>query len=163
MKKLLTRGLLGIAALAIPAGAAVALPMAANAAPAGGSITATNSWANPTGGTINGNLDVPAGVTVHLNGAEVTGNVTVEGTLQAANTHFDKNVIVNGGAFQFVNQPTLPSVIKGNLNVTTSPASDGSGFWVPTVIDGNFNFTGSTAMVFGSPTTVGGQTNINTY
>jgi hypothetical protein len=34
MKKLLSRGLLGIAALAVPAGAVVALPMAANAAPA---------------------------------------------------------------------------------------------------------------------------------
>jgi hypothetical protein len=34
MKKLLTRGLLGIAALAVPVGALMALPMAANAAPA---------------------------------------------------------------------------------------------------------------------------------
>jgi hypothetical protein len=136
--------------------------MAAHAAPAGGSITATNTRTNPTGGTINGNLDVPAGVAIHLNGAEVTGNVTVEGFLQAANTHFDKNVIVTGGHIHFDGQPTLPSTVKGNLNITGSDSSDVNGFWVSANILGNFNYQGNAAQLFiqVSPT-VGGQSNIS--
>jgi hypothetical protein len=171
MKKLLTRGLLGIAALAVPVGALVALPMAANAAPAGGSTTAAAVIAAtgmgtgplPSYATINANLDVPAGQSLFLNGATVTGNVTVEGYLFAGNTHFDKNVIVNGGLIKFNNQPSLPSVVEGNLNVTNPSSSDQSGFWVPTTIEGNFNYSGPSALLYGAPTTVGGQTNISAY
>jgi hypothetical protein len=163
MKKFLTRGLLGVGALAVPLGASLALPAAAaHAAPPGGSITATNDWNNPTGGTITGNLDVPAGVAIHLNGATVTGNVTVEGFLQAANTTFDKNVIVTGGHIHFDGQPTMPSTVKGNLNITGSDSSDVNGFWVGATIGGNFNYDGNSAqLIWFVPPNVGGQTNIS--
>jgi hypothetical protein len=171
MKKLLTLGLPGIAALTIPLGVALALPAAANAAPAGGSTTAaavlatgSGTGPNPYNGTINANLDVPAGASLVLNGATVTGNVTVEGYLFAGNTHFDKNVIVNGGVIQFNNQPALPSIIEGNLNVTSPSSSDTSGFWVHTTIDGNFNYYGSSAQLYMAPApTVHGQMNVSTY
>jgi hypothetical protein len=65
MKKLLTRGLIGVAALAVPLGASMALPMAAHAAPAASvspkatnlSFSASNDgasagWANGKGSAI---------------------------------------------------------------------------------------------------------------
>jgi hypothetical protein len=169
MKTLLTRGLVGVGALAIPVGASLALPAAAAHAGAPGSVTAASILAtgagtgpNPYNGTISSNLDVPAGVRLVLNGAEVTGNVTVEGTLFAANTHFDKNVTVTGGHIQFNNQPTLPSIVKGNLTVTGSDSSDTNGFWVNTTIMGNFTYYGNAAPPYtGATVTVGGQTNIS--
>jgi hypothetical protein len=171
MQKLLTRGLFGVAALSAPLGAALVLPAAAHAASGGGSTTAaavlatgSGTGPNPYNGTINANLDVPAGASLVLNGATVTGNVTVEGYLFAGNTHFDKNVIVTGGVIQFNNQPYQPSIIKGNLNITSPSTSDDSGFWVPTTIGGNFNYYGSSAHLYmGAAPTVGGQANISTY
>jgi hypothetical protein len=162
MKTLVTRSLLGAGALAIPLAASLALPTAAaHAAPPQGMTTATATMGtgpHPFNGTINGNLDVPAGVALYVNGAEVTGNVTVEGYLFAANATFDKNVIVDGGHIQFDNQP---STVKNNLNVTNSPNSDVNGFWATTTIGNNFNYIGNAAHLFvGATLNVGNQTNI---
>jgi hypothetical protein len=169
MKTLLTRGLVGVSALAVPLAASLALPAAAAHAGTPGSTTAASilqsgagTGPNPYNGTVSSNLDVPAGVRLVLNGAEVTGNVTVEGTLFAANTQFDKNVTVTGGHIQFNNQPTLPSNVKGNLTVTGSDNSDMNGFWVNTHIVGNFTYYGNAAPPFmGATVTVDGQTNIS--
>jgi hypothetical protein len=78
MKKLLTRSLLGVAALAVLLGACLALPMAAaHAAPA----TSNPAWSIATDGQIlNGtykNIDVPAGVTAKIEWSHVTGQVSV--------------------------------------------------------------------------------------
>jgi hypothetical protein len=154
MKKLLTGGFVGVATLA----SSLALPMAA--AHAAGVTTATANTGNtPYSGKINSNLDIPAGVTYFLNGAEVTGNVTVEGTLKATNVTFDKNVIVNGGHFQFIN---TGSTVDGNLIVTSSSSDDVNGFWDnhgtgrSNLIMGNFNYEGNAAQLFvwGDTTTV---------
>jgi hypothetical protein len=112
MNKLLKRGLLAATALTIPAGAALALPMAAHAAsPSKASPITVESLANlPSGtlsGTIKGNIDIPAGVTVFAgDGTTVTGNVTVEGTLKVAGATFDKNVTITGpeSGLQVINQ-----------------------------------------------------------
>jgi hypothetical protein len=149
MKKLLTRGLLAIAALAVPAGAALALPAAANAATAhdsvqGGTWTVTTSNTGSTiyGDTINSNLDVPAGVTFFTS-SHVTGNLTVEGTLYAVGGTFDKNVNVNpGGMFQGMNWGVT---IKGNLNILDPAANSQNGFsgdeyGTSSLVMGNVNY-----------------------
>jgi hypothetical protein len=167
MNKILKRGLMGLAALAVPAGAAMALPMAAaHATPLlPGVTTATaNTGSTPYSGTISRNLDVPAGVTYYMNGAEVTGNVTVEGNLFATNVTFDKNVTVVGGQIQFINRG---STVDGNLSIILSPKSDVNGFWDnhgtgrSNTIGGDFNYVGNAAQLFvwGDTTTV--QHNFN--
>jgi hypothetical protein len=158
MKKLLTRGLLGIAALAAPLGVSLALPMAAaHAAPGTTAATADlGTGPLPYNGTINGNLDVPAGVSFYINGGEVKGNVTVEGYLFAANAKFDNNVTVTGGHIQFNNQPSLRSVVKNNLTITGSDNNDWNGFWVGANIGNNFTYTGNAARLYvGATITVG--------
>jgi hypothetical protein len=65
MKKLLTAGILGIAALAVPVGAALALPMAANAAPATNStvkaLTLSLNHTDTTSVSGSGTTDSPDG------------------------------------------------------------------------------------------------------
>ena len=74
MKKLLTRGLMGLAALAVPAGAALALPMAANAAPA----TNNSTSASAIFGYQNGNAGTASKtVTVNSNWKIVNETLTV--------------------------------------------------------------------------------------
>jgi hypothetical protein len=128
MKKLLTRVLLGIAALALPFGVSTAFPMSAHAATGSSAATPGMSSGDHTyTGTINGNFDVPAGVSFYMKGSESTGNVTVEGYMFAANVTFDQNVTVsNGGHIVFNNQP---DTIKKNLTMCGS--SDETGFWEP--------------------------------
>jgi hypothetical protein len=128
--------------------AALSTVAAANAFAAGGGTTTCNSdWVNiPHPVTmVNGNLDVPAGATCKFSG-EVTGNVTVEGTLAAFGAKFDKNVIVNGGRFGSAN---WGSTILGNLNISGSQGNPGAGdlngFWSEysdSHIYGNVNYSG---------------------
>jgi hypothetical protein len=164
MKKLLTRGLLGVAALAVPLGASLALPMAAAHAAPGVKTATANTGDTPFSGKISSNLDVPTGVTFFLNGAEVTGNVTVEGTLRATNVTFDKNVIVSGGHFQFIN---TGSTVDGNLIVSGSAGNDVNGFWDnhgtgrSNLIVGNFNYEGNAAQLFVWGDTTSVQHNFN--
>ena len=117
MNKLLKRGLLGVAALAVPmSAAAVALPMAAHASSAT-KISPITKITSDISGTVKGNIDIPAGYTVHAEYADVTGNATVEGTLIVAHSTFDKNVFVDGGAL---------TVINGGINVHNSLTIVGS-------------------------------------
>jgi hypothetical protein len=88
---------------------------------------------------VNGALDVPAGQTCKFMG-EVTGPVTVEGTLYAFGSTFDSNVTVTGGHFQSANGG---STIKGSLNISGSDKSDQNGIWSAysdTHINGNINY-----------------------
>jgi hypothetical protein len=129
--------------------AALSTVVAANAfAAGGGTTTCSTDWVNiPHPVTmVNGNLDVPAGTTCKFAG-EVTGNVTVEGTLAAFGAQFDKNLIVNGGRFGSAN---WGSTILGNLNITGSQGNPGAGdlngFWSEysdSHIDGNVNYSGN--------------------
>ena len=89
MKKLLTRGLMGVAALAVPLGASLALPMAAHAAPAASvspkatnlSFSASNDGAS-AGWSSNGSaIDLKLGttqasyaeITLHVPATQVNG------------------------------------------------------------------------------------------
>jgi hypothetical protein len=168
VKKLLKRSLLAATSIVIPAGALLVGPVAAHAAPntGGGTTSATAILATGTGtgsvpysGTITGNLDVPAGVRLVVNGAEVTGNVTVEGSLFLINTTVDGNVNVQGGNFKTDNQPVT---IKGVVTITGSDNSD-TGFFSPTYIGKNLNYYGNAGPLFinGNVLHVAGQTNIS--
>jgi hypothetical protein len=177
MKKLLTRGLLGVAALTVPMGASLALPMAAaHAAPATSTFVAHDgvtyggdngvivsydggqTFVNGTNGVINGNLDVPAGVTATLAWTEVTGNVSVEGNLNVrGNTTFDHNLSVNGGSFKYGNQWLH---IAGNVSFINSPgpSNDQNGFWDgPNTVGGNFSYTYSSGRLYVGNLTVNGN------
>jgi hypothetical protein len=76
-------------------------------------------------GTINQNVNVPAGMYCSLQWAHVTGtnNVTVAGVLSATATVFDHNVTVSGPGSELW-LFNYASHIKGNLSVTSS-----SGGW----------------------------------
>jgi hypothetical protein len=137
---------------------AVAAPMAL----AGGTSSTTctsdmsgQSVNSTVPGTINSNLDVPAGATCQIRWGTVNGNVTVEGTLQAAASTFNGNVTVTGGHFSGFNQPNH---ITGNLTITGSTGDDGlftnaPGFgWAPSgyglIVDKNFTYTGNSARLY---------------
>jgi hypothetical protein len=176
MNKLLTRGVLGIAALAAPVGASLALPVAAaHAAPA----TSNPAWTVATNGQILSgtykNIDVPAGVTAHIEWSHVTGNVTVEGVLGSTATIFDHNVDVSGPGSQLWLY-NYASHIQGNLSVTNSSGawngSGGTSFGDNTSyvgpdaatangtsqVDGNFKFQNNTGWLYvGGPLQVGGN------
>jgi hypothetical protein len=145
-----------------------------------GSVTCTagNQESLNAMGTVNGNLDVPAGATCQLRWVHVTGSVSVEGALSATAVVFDRNVSVSGPGSQLwlFNQA---SHIKGNLSVTSSSGawngSAGTSFgdntdqpatlWPDAAtangvsqVDGNFSFTGNTGWLYvGSPLHVGGN------
>jgi cytoskeletal protein CcmA (bactofilin family) len=60
---------------------------------------------------------VPAGTYCKFAG-EVTGNVTVEGTLKAFGSTFDGNVTVTGGHFQTANQgSTIGDIGSGTMEL----------------------------------------------
>jgi hypothetical protein len=174
MKKLLTRSLLGIAAVAVPLGAFLAFPLAASAAPA----TSNPAWTVASDGqTLSGtykNIDVPAGVTAKIEWSHVTGQVSVEGVLSSAATIFDHNVGVSGPGSELwlFNQA---SHIKGDLTVANSSGgwngSAGTSFGANTgyagpdaatangsQVDGNFSFQNNTGWLYvGSPLNVVGS------
>lgn len=152
MNKLLRRGLMGLAALAIPTGAVLASPLAAHAAPVStGSTTCNNGYMGPYGNYLPGtplpsvvttNLDVPSGAVCVLSGNEVKGNVSVEGSLTAWGGHFDKNVTVTGGEFAGKNNSVQ---IDGNLTILDPAADSYNGFWVnqgtTNLVKGNMSYT----------------------
>jgi hypothetical protein len=160
MKNLLKRGLLGAFAVAIPATAALAIPMAAHA-----SSPVTNSKITTVttdlSGIVKGNIDIPKGAVVFAGaGTEVTGNVTVEGNLKVAGTTFDKNVYVDGGSLTVINQGIN---VKHNLEIVGSagdPTSDNmNGFYNDagtSHIGGTFSYLGNSAPLYvglnGGPT-----------
>jgi hypothetical protein len=116
------------------------------------------------GGPINGNLDVPAGATCVLHWADVSGNVTVEGTLISWTSHYQKQVIVTG-VVGFLNGWSNNSAIEGNL-ILTATGAQASGFWpaLPgqtNIVRGNLIITGSTAPVYLGGVVVGGNVNID--
>jgi hypothetical protein len=134
-------------------GAAMMLAAAPAGAATGSTICNTGLGSqNQIGGTITANLDVPAGASCQMGpGSEVTGNVTVEGTLHVYGAHFDKNVTVNGGSFVAGNQGAR---IEGNLSITNSNGEQ-NGFWseeawwdtgqTGSYVRGNFIYTGNSA------------------
>jgi hypothetical protein len=86
--------------------------------------TSTNPYSPQViSGTLNSNLDVPAGTYCSVQWGEVTGNVSVEGALSASAATFDRNVAVSGPGSE-LSLANFPSHIKGNLSVTGS-----SGDW----------------------------------
>jgi hypothetical protein len=86
-------------------------------------------------GTVNGNVDVPLGAVCTMQWAEVSGWVTVEGTLIAISTKFDTNVTVSGaGSLQVINN-FLGQGIFGNLLVS---GSGNSGLYCPNQTGGNY-------------------------
>jgi hypothetical protein len=150
MKKLLTRGLLGLAALAVPAGAALASPLAASAAT--NSTTCNNGYWNvndnititkPLPDVVTTNLVVPPGAFCGLAGNEVQGNVTVQGSLVVYGGVFDKNVSVTGGLFKGVNNGVT---INGNLSFQDPAVGSYNGFWgnqggSTNIVKGNLSYT----------------------
>jgi hypothetical protein len=173
-----------LTAAAVPAALAAALLGTASQASAATTHPAVLTAANATvctgdlGGTITGNIDVPAGQTCRLMWAEVTGNVTVEGTLWASATIFDGNVTVTGDGSQLW-LANYPSHIKGNLIITGSSGvsggnaygtsfgdNTGDGYQGPDAataagssqIDGGLTFQNNTgALYVGSPLHVSGK------
>jgi hypothetical protein len=103
-------------------GAATAAPAFANAGATGSCGSSDLAGGGQVlGGTINKNIDVPAGKYCSLQWAEVTGNVSAEGALSATGTVFNRNVAVSGPVSVPVSELSLfnyASHIKGNLSVT---------------------------------------------
>jgi hypothetical protein len=141
-------------------------------------------------GTVDGNLNVPAGTWCVLGWpAVIKGVVTVQGHLKAFGVTFNQNVIVDGGSFKAENGGTT---ILGNLSIKHSvPFSDPgdaeiNGLWGPgnhiaknliyqdnfvgfyvgnlgegqTIVDGNFNASGN-PWIYTPSLTVSGQTNVS--
>lgn len=130
-------------------------------AAARGTVTCTGSFgAGPlpdqfTAGTIDANIDVPAGSTCSLYLQTVTGNVTVEGTLSGYGNTFEKNVTGSGShaviffpeCFSALCGGSPPNHVKGNFTYRGDAASneeiveiaaatiDGN-----TVVDGSYFF-----------------------
>jgi hypothetical protein len=177
MKKLLTRGLLGLAALAVPAAAALASPLAASAAPSSSTTCNNGYWnqygnvtiTNPLPSVVKTNLVVPTGAVCGLSGNEVQGNVDVQGSLVAYGGVFDKNVSVTGGLFKSVNEGVT---INGNLSFLDPAPGSYNGFWgnqfgTTNVVKGNLSYTidsstsypmyNSPLLYFGGGTTVNGN------
>jgi hypothetical protein len=135
----------------------------------------TQEQADALSGTINENVDVPAGTSIWLGWTHVTGNVTIEGKLTMAADVVDGNVTVSGPGSQLwlANQA---SHIKGNLTVHDSSGAwngsagtsfgDNTGYAGPDAatadgtsqVDGNFSFVNNTGWLYvGSPLHVGGS------
>ena len=93
-------------------------------------------------GTVTSNFTVPAGAPLcRVFGAEIQGNTSVGGNLEAFGGTFDKNVTVNGGSFEAINHAVT---IKGNLSFLNPAANRANGFW-PTdgtnQVQGNLSYT----------------------
>jgi hypothetical protein len=111
---------------------------------------------------ISANLDVPAGETCRLEWREVTGNVTVEGTLLSFSTKFDKNVTVTGGIINIMNGWGATTPLVGNLTITGSAGNSSIGCANTTnVIYGNLTYTGNTGNLYVCQATVSGAVNVS--
>jgi hypothetical protein len=129
MNKLLKRGLMGLAALAIPAGAALALPLAASATP----LSPHYSLTIPNDGQRH-----------YLMGTTFSGNILVQGDLFVSAATINGNVTVaNGGHIEFDN---YGSTVNGNLTIVDPAANSQSGFWADlggtsSLVTGNVTYT----------------------
>ena len=112
----------------------------AASAPALAATGTTSCTTDVTQSVITTNLTVPAGATCRLFGTEVTGNVTVQGTLVAFGATFDKNVSVTGGSFTGVNWGVT---VKGNLSFVDPATYSYNGFfgnYSPNLVKGNLSY-----------------------
>src|SRR5262245_18311406 len=91
-----------------------------SAAPAVAAPTPTPCTGRLEGIVIAGNLDGAAGASCTCVWVKVTGNVTVERTLTAYSTTFDKNVTVTGGVITIGNGWGARTPLTGNLTITGS-------------------------------------------
>jgi hypothetical protein len=130
VRKLIMAGV-AVAALAVPTAAL---------AQGGGNVTCTDN--SLAGTTVNSNVTVPAGAHCDLSWATVTGNVNVAGSLTTfGQTHFEGNVIVNGGSFAGANWGVT---IDKNLQFTDPATYSYNGFWgdySPNVVKGQITYT----------------------
>jgi hypothetical protein len=157
---------MGIAVVAM-----FAVPSVAMAAPATGSTTCTDS-SDLQGKVINSNVTVPAGATCNLSWSDIKGNVAVNGSLVTyGQTHFEKNVSINGGSFAAMNWGVT---IDGNLSFLNPAVYSYNGFWgnqggTSNLVKGNLTYTitsdtvypdyQSPLLYFGGGTTVNGTFN----
>lgn len=122
---------------------------------AGGTTVCTGQMT----GQISNNLDVPAGASCQLNWAEVTGTVTVEGTLLSFSSQYDKNVTVSGAGSILIANGYSNRPIKGNLSISGTgqsgiyPANDGNNVVLGNITVMGLNNGGSFSV---SQATVGG-------
>jgi hypothetical protein len=178
------RTILAAAAAPLAIGGVLLTATAASAAPTGPNphsytTVGSNDPTQPQviNSTFAGNIDVPKGEYASIQGAEVQGNVTVEGALSATAATFDGNVTVSGPGSQLSLFNNV-SHIKGNLSVSGS-SGDYSGVggymygksfgdnavWPVgnyqdtngvSQVDGNFSFTGNTGGL-----DIGGSLHVN--
>jgi hypothetical protein len=122
----------------------------------------TNCAGTITGQYIVGNLTVPADAACRLEGVEVTGTVTVLGSLQTFGSRFDSNVNVTGGTIIISNGNGMGSPIMGNLTITNSTGVNQIGCPnISNVINGNVSFTGNSGKFYVCQATVNGRVLIN--
>jgi hypothetical protein len=141
------RMLLKLVLLPVMLGAAVLLFLPAISSAGGGTVTCTTFLTGP----VDANVDVPAGQTCNNSGFEITGNVTVEGTLTSVNGTYDKNIIVaDGGSvfFTFCEGLLCPphggNHVAGNLSITGSPSDNTI---LATTVQKNVNVEGNSGEV----------------
>jgi hypothetical protein len=117
-----------------------------------------------SGTTINGPVNVPAGVTrddgspIWLQWAHITGNLTVEGNMFMSADTVDGNVTVSGPG-SFLGLSNYASHFARDLTVNNSsgiytggPGTTSFGNWTQyngaSQVDGNFNFTNNTGGLY---------------
>jgi hypothetical protein len=108
---------------------------------------------------IDANVDVPAGSYCSLWRVEVTGNVTVEGTLGGFGSTYDKNVIVNGGYVGFTLCLSLLCGGVGGNHVYGNLVVAGGGATLTARIEKNVIVDGANGVGF-EYTTVGGNVSV---
>jgi hypothetical protein len=128
-------------------GAAVLYFMPAVSSAAVGTVTCTGDLT----GRVDANVDVPAGQACRNNGFEITGNVTVEGSLAGYGGTYDKNVIVRGGGtvsfglcFSALCRGLGARHIAGDLTITGSSSNNYVG---ATVVQQNVTVEGNDGAV----------------
>lgn len=142
-------------------GAATLLVMPAVSSAGGGNVTCTTYLTGP----IDANVDVPAGQTCGNTGFEITGNVTVEGTLFSLGGTYDKNVTVTGSGSVYFNIcfsllcfGLPPNHVAGNFTVTGS-SSDNT--ILGTTVEKNVNAEGNSGEVVLQDDEILGKVNID--
>ena len=143
----------------IAAAAFLLVPVGASAA--GGTVTCASTLT----GSVDANVDVPAGAVCADIGFEITGNVTVEGTLVSLHGTYDGNVIVDGGRldFTFCMRLICPpgsgggSRVAGNLLIDNSPSENDV---LATRVDKNVAIEGNSGPVALAEDNVSGNINV---
>jgi hypothetical protein len=142
MRKLLIAAI-GIAAFVVPSSAlgTVGSTTCQAAGTSGSTWDGTPTW--DVSGTVATNFTVPAGSRhCRVFGADIKGNTSVGGSLEAFGGTFEKNVGVVGGSFGAVNHGVT---IDGNLSFLDPAANSANGFWPPddtiNLLKGNLSYT----------------------